>query len=156
VVQAEDNNYYLKRAYDKTSNEVGWIFVDYRNNMDELSQNTIIYGHNIKRYGLMFGTLKNVLEDNWNTNEENLTISFSSKGKDYYWKIFSIYTIDTTNDYLITNFYSKDSYNAFIDKIKGRSIKDFNVEVQSDDKILTLVTCYIDLNHRLVVHAKKI
>ena len=38
--------------------------------------------------------------------------------------------------------------------IKKRSINDFNVEVGSSDRILTLSTCYKDDKKRLVVHAK--
>ena len=38
---------------------------------------------------------------------------------------------------------------------KGRSIKDFGVEVTADDHILTLSTC-TGSNSRLVIHAKLI
>ena len=31
-VQTLDNDYYLNRSYDKTYNNAGWIFLDYRNN----------------------------------------------------------------------------------------------------------------------------
>lgn len=45
---------------------------------------------------------------------------------------------------------------GYIDMIKNRSIKDFNVEVSDNDNIVTLSTCYQGANDRLVVHAKKI
>ena len=44
----------------------------------------------------------------------------------------------------------------FIEKIQGRSIYDFNIKLNEDDKILTLSTCYKDDKHRLVIHTKKI
>jgi len=153
VVQTKDNNYYLNHAYDKTKNNIGWIFADYRNDMDSISQNTIIYGHSMVKSGLMFSTLEKVLDSKWYNNKNNLEISFSIKGKEINWKIFSIYTIETTTDYLYTDFNDEETYINFINMLKNRSIKNFNVEVKSTDKILTLSTCYKDDNHRVVVHA---
>lgn len=154
VVQSTDNDYYLNRAYDKTKNIAGWIFVDFRNDMDELDKNTIIYGHSGLKGNLMFSSLEKTLNKNWYSNENNLNIYFSIKGKDYSFKIFSIYTVDVTSDYLDINFGSDEEYINFINMIKSRSINDFNVEVTKDDKILTLSTCYKDDSKRLVVHAK--
>ena len=55
VVQHTDNDYYLKRDFNKKNNSYGWIYMDYRNNIYNLSNNTIIWGHNL-RNGMMFGT----------------------------------------------------------------------------------------------------
>lgn len=154
VVQTKDNDYYLNHAYDKTKNIAGWIFVDYRNNLDNIDKNTIVYGHSGLIGNLMFSSLNKTLDKNWYTNEENLNIYFSIKGKEYTFKIFSIYTIDVTSDYLDINFNIDDDYMNFINKIKSRSIDNFNVEVTPNDKILTLSTCYKDDSKRLVVHAK--
>lgn len=156
VVQAKDNNYYLDHSFDKSKNGAGWVFVDYRNNMDNINDNTIIYAHNVEKNSLMFGSLKNVLSENWNSNNDNLLLSFNIKGKKYTWRIFSIYVIENTNDYLITTFNSRESYLNYINKVVSRSIKKFNVDISTDDKILTLSTCHKDSNHRLVVHAKKV
>jgi sortase B len=78
------------------------------------------------------------------------------KENNYTWRIFSIYTIEETSDYLYTSFASDESYINFIDKIKSRSINNFNIEVTKDDKILTLSTCYKDNKQRIVIHAKMI
>lgn len=156
IVQTIDNDYYLDHAYDKTKNTIGWVFADYRNDMDNISQNTIIYGHSMVKSGLMFSTLEKVLNSDWYNNENNMNITFSIKGKDIKWKIFSIYTIQNTTDYLYTDFSTEESFKNFIQKIKDRSIKDFNVDLNSSDKILTLSTCYKDDDHRVVVHAKMI
>ena len=156
VVQAKDNEYYLDHSFYKKRNSLGWIFADYRNTFNILSDNTIIYGHNAINLGLMFGTLDKVLNKSWYTNNSNLTIMFSIKNEVYYWKIFSVYTTKTTNDYLTTDFSNRDEYQQFLNMIKGRSQIDFETTVKSTDKILTLSTCHKDNNHRLVVHAVKI
>ena len=44
VVQHTDNDYYLKRDFNKKKNNYGWIYMDYRNNIYNLSNNTIILG----------------------------------------------------------------------------------------------------------------
>lgn len=155
VTQHSDNDYYLNYSYYKQKNSHGWIFMDYRNNIDILDKNTIIYGHRNSK-GLMFGTLKNVLDKSWYTNKNNQIITFNTLNQDIKWQIFSIYTLENTNDYLITNFSSDKAYTNFINKIKGRSIYDFGVEVGVDDNILTLSTCYNNAKYRLVVHAKLI
>ena len=153
VTKHSDNKYYLNHSYYKKKNSHGWIFMDYRNSIDTLDKNTIVYGHRNSK-GLMFGTLKNVLEKSWYTNKNNQIITFNTLNEDMKWQIFSIYTLKNTNDYLITNFTNDTTYGNFLNKVKGRSIYDFGVEVGVQDNILTLSTCYNNAEYRLVVHAK--
>ena len=156
VVQAADNEYYLNHSYDKKYNMLGWVYADHRNDFDNLDKNTIIYGHGMINGGLMFTTLTNVLNKSWYQNSNNLIIKFSIKNVEYEWKIFSIYTIAKTNDYLYTNFDTDDKYLEFLNMIKDRSIYNFEVPVDANDNIVTLSTCYRNENNRLVIHAKKI
>ena len=107
VVQHSDNNYYLKYDIYKKRNSIGWIYLDYRNNSKTLDDNNIIYGHNMSN-GTMFGTLKKVLNSTWRKNEENLIISFDTESGKYKFKIFSIYKVDYTTDYLKVKFDSKN------------------------------------------------
>lgn len=152
VVQSSDNDFYLNHDFNKDINSNGWIFVDYRNNMDSLDQNTIIYGHNIIGDS-MFSTLRYALQESWYNNPDNLDIVFNTPSKQLKAKIFSVYVIDETNDYLYINFNDED-YSNFISMIKGRSIHDFGVEFGINDKMITLSTCDGSGNKRLVVHAK--
>lgn len=155
VVQAKDNDYYLKRDYYQNKNRHGWIFMDYRNNPDELNENTIIYGHNLANQ-TMFGTLRYALNSYWYKKSANQIITFNTPNENMKFQIFSIYTIPTTNDYLDITFPTTDAYQSYIDLVKGRSIYDFNIEVTTDDKILTLSTCANGNDKRLVIHAKLI
>lgn len=155
VVQASDNEYYLNRDYNKYKNSMGWIFMDYRNNIDTLNQNTIIYGHNITA-GIMFGTLRYTMNSSWHTKTNNQVITFNTINSAYKWQIISIYKIPNTTDYLTTSFYTKEDYQIFLDLIVGRSIHNFNQSITTNDKILTLSTCDNRGQDRLVVHAKLI
>ena len=152
VVQTNNNDYYLNNDYYHNKNYNGWIYADYRNNMENLDQNTIIYGHNKYINKTMFGSLNDVLDNDWLNDENNLIITFNNLYKDMKWKIFSVYKVNKTNDYLTTSFSSSSSYKKFLNVIKNRSIKEFDTEVSADDKILTLSTC-VDKNRRLVIHA---
>lgn len=152
VVQHTDNDYYLKRDFNKNKNSYGWIYMDYRNNIYNLSNNTIILGHNLKN-GMMFGTLRYVTNESWYKNPDNQIITFNTKVKNMKWKIFSIYKIPVTNDYLYANFGDLNEFKIFLDTIKSRSIYDFGVELKKEDHILTLTTCGTTSATRLVIHA---
>ena len=151
-VQSTDNDYYLNRSYDKTYNNAGWIFLDYRNN-EFNDKNTIIYGHG-RINGTMFGSLKDTLKSSWQNNKDNYIIKISTEKENSIWQIFSVYKIATTSDYLEISF-SDNEFESFINLIKGRSSYNFETNVTNEDKVLTLSTCYND-NDKMVVHAKLI
>lgn len=153
-VQTSDNDYYLDHSFDKSLNEAGWLFLDYRNDSDFSDKNNIIYGHS-RLDKTMFGSLSRVLKKNWYTNKDNHIIRISLDNENSLWQIFSVYKIKAESYYITTVFNSDDEYSKFLNTIKGRSIYDFDVNLSSSDKILTLSTCYSD-TERTVVHAKLI
>ena len=153
IVQSDDNDFYLNHSFDKSKNKSGWIYLDFRNNLDNLNKNTIIYGHN-RQDNSMFGDLDKFLQADWSLDEENNLIKISSLKYNTIWQIFSVYTISKENYYLTVSFISNDSYYNFLKKIKKRSQIDYNTSVNVDDKILTLSTCKDNFGHRIVIHAK--
>ena len=154
VVQAKNNSYYLRRNLDKKYSVGGWIFADYKNKFDGTDKNIVIYGHNMKDNS-MFGTLKNILEEEWYNSEENYIIDFMIENEAQKYQVFSIYQIKTEDYYIDTEF-KDNEFGKFIDTLRERSIKDFNVEISSKDSILTLSTCANNNKYRIVLHAKKI
>ena len=154
VVQAENNNYYLKRNLEKRSNVGGWIFTDYKNKLDGTDKNIVIYGHNMKDNS-MFGSLKNILTEDWYNNEENHIIDFITEQENYKYQVFSVYKIEK-EDYYINTEFEGNEFKEFINIIKDRSIKNFNIDVSAEDDILTLSTCADNNKYRIVLHAKRI
>ena len=152
VVQGVDNEYYLKHNYYLEEDNSGWVFMDYRNNTEYLSDNIIIYAHNRYHSGVMFGTLQNTLRYSWYTNPENQIISFRTLYEDLNYQIFSIYKISVTTDYMRVLFADDTDKLNFYTMLKERSIYDFGIELSGNDKIITLSTC-ADENNRYVVHA---
>ena len=153
VVQASDNDYYLKHSYDKSVNKKGWIFIDFRNNIDNPDKNNIIYAHGLTN-NMMLGSMRKTLKKEWYKNKDNHIIKVSTPNTYQLWQVFSNYTIEPEEYYITTDF-SGDEFYYFINKLKSRSIYDYKVNVNADDKILTLSSCY-DNTRRMVLHAKLI
>ena len=153
VVQGRDNKYYLEHNFSFEEDHNGWVFLDYRSDAVGLSKNNIIYAHNRYYSGVMFGTLYKVAYSNWYKNKDNQIIQFDTLYGQHKWKIFSIYKIPKTSDYLQVNFRDDNEWLEFVKLIQTRSIYDFGVNVGADDKILTLSTCSSSRSTRLVVHA---
>lgn len=153
-VQTKDNDYYLSHAFDKSNNNAGWVFLDYRNNSDFSDKNNIIYAH-ARRDNSMFGSLRNVLKKEWYSNKDNHIIKLSTANENTMWQIFSVYKIPVETYYITTQFTTSSQYKAFLETITKRSVHQFNTTVDSSDKILTFSTCSGE-DDRIVVHAKLI
>ena len=153
-VQAKDNKYYLTHSFDKSYNGGGWVFLDYRNNINELSKNTIIYAHG-RDDKTMFGSLKNILNNGWLNNSNNYVVKLSTEYENTLWQVFSVYRIPTTNDYIKVNFDSDEDFEKWTSMLINRSTYKFNTSINKSDNILTLSTCYDDYD-KVVLHAKLI
>ena len=153
IVQYTDNSYYLTHSFDKTYNDAGWIFVDFRNNLID-DKNMIIYGHS-RLNSTMFGTLKNVVKSSWYKNSSNHLIKMSTVNSNTSWQVFSTYIIDEEDYYIKTDFNTNEEYFEFLQTLKNRSVYNYSVTVNENDRIITLSTCYTN-NQRVVLHAKLI
>lgn len=153
-VKSSDNDYYLHHSFDKSYNNAGWVFLDYRNNKNLTDKNNIIYGHH-RVNNTMFTSLLNTLNESWYTNKDNHIIRVSLENENSLWQIISVYKIPVESYYITTKFNNDNEFITFLDIISKRSIYNFNYNVNKEDIILTLSTCYDD-NTRVVVHAKLI
>lgn len=151
-VQTIDNEYYLAHSFNDTPNKAGWVFVDYRNNVLNFDRNTILYAHG-RINGTMFGSLKDTLNPSWYKDAKNNYVRTITEKETSVWRIFSLYRIAETNDYLHTQFSDDLEYRTFLNLLTNRSEIDFGESVDVADNIITLSTCYTK-NDRLVLHAK--
>ena len=152
VVKGKDNDFYIKHNFNKNYNIAGWIFADYRVKLDGTDKNIVIYGHNMKN-GTMFSSLNKALTKEWYENENNMCITFETEEQILTYKIFSIYKTKKEIYYTTTSFKTTESYKNFLNTIKSRSIKKFDEDVNTEDKILTLSTCAGNNDYRVVIHA---
>ena len=153
-VQTKDYKFYLTHSFDKKYNDAGLIFLDYRNDINNLSKNNIIYGH-ARIDKTMFGSLRNTLKKEWFNNINNRIVKISTPKQNTLWQVFSIYHIKTEPYYIAVNFNNENDFQKYIDKSLKRSVYNFNVNINTSDTILTLSTCYGE-NEKLVLHAKLI
>lgn len=158
VVQGIDNEFYLERNIYGEKTISASIFMDYRNNVDVLDDNTIIYGHNLNT--TMFNDLDFFVDEE--TRDEfyskNGIFRFDTVYKYMQWEVFSAYVVDKDDfNYLTTNFTSDAAHMAFINETLERSFVDYGITVSTEDRILTLSTCNHWFNDsRTVVHARLI
>lgn len=154
IVQGKDNSYYLTHNFNKEYSAEGWAFADSNNKFPELSTNTVIYGNTYKKTNTLT-TLKNILESNWLNNKKNHLITLDTEQERLTFQIFSIYTLEKTNDYIYTEFTNNEEYQKYLNKSLERSIKNFNINPTTEDKILTLSN-YIEDSEIIVIQAKLI
>ena len=155
VVKTTNNDYYLTHNFNKEYNAAGWIFADYKNKVDGTDKNLVIYGHNM-RDDSMFGSLKTVINEDWHNNEDNKYITLITENETQIYEVFSVYQTEKEDYYIQTNFNTEKEFSTFLETIKKRSKKDFNVDVNKEDNILTLSTCANNNKYRVVLHAKKV
>ncbi len=153
VVQGLDNDHYLKYNFYNEKDRNGWVFMDYRNEKGDLDKNTILYAHNRYSSGVMFGPLMDTLHKKWYTNPKNKYITFDTIYGTYKWEVFSLYKVNVQDYGMKIAFKDDESWEAFIKKLKKRSIYNFNVDVGKDDKIITLSTCTNNRAKRMLLHA---
>ena len=158
IVQTTTNTYYLNKSFDKTYNQAGSIFMDYRNRSTFQDRNVVLFGHSMLDK-TMFGSLNDVWKkDFFNTKENGIIKIIDANNNPSTYEIFSYYTIDKEEYYIKTSFLSDSEFIEFLNIIKKRSLKDFNINLTEKDKILTLSTCAGTggTNKRKVIHARKI
>lgn len=156
-------SYYLWKDMFGEYNRYGNPYIDYRCNIEKgnLSKNTIIYGHNTHDK-LGFNKLTEYMTiDGY---REAPVITLETIYEKTQWKIFAVMLTNSTSaadrghlfNYLITDFSSSVEFMTMIDGIYERSMINTGIDVNKDDKILTLYTCYQDIfdGGRLVVFAR--
>ena len=150
VVQATDNDYYMRRNFYKAYERRGSVFMDYRNSIDTFNKNTIIYGHNYLD-STMFSDLENYKDIEFYKTAP--VIECNTIYKNYKWKVFAVFLTTASpeldNGYVFNYIYpfmTDENFAEFIAEVQKRSLYHTDVEVLPTDKILTLQTCTRDLD----------
>ena len=118
--------------------------------IDLTDNNTVIYGHNIKS-GKMFAELEKIYKQELG---EEVTIEIMTKEENSIYKVFSVCKMDLDNTTIKKNFTEKEKKN-YIDKFIKKSVYEFDIDINYENSIITLVTCDSTGNQRIVVHAIK-
>ena len=144
VVQREgDNAYYLTHTAELTEGAEGAIFTEDYNSKDFQDPNTVVYGHNM-RNGSMFRTLHNYQDRSFFDENRDVTVYLPDQILHY--RIFAAYLYDSRHLLQSFDFADKTVFRQYLDSIYAirdmDSFVDASMEVNEDDKILTMSTCY--------------
>ena len=152
IVQGKDNSFYLDKDINKNYLSSGSIFMNYLNHGFN-DENTVLFGHHM-RNKTMFAQLKKYKEKEFFYGNNDIVIEVEN-GKVLKYKVFSAYVTDAKDNYIKTNFDDKDQYKEFLEDIKNKSQYKLDIDVNENDKIITLSTCSYEFNDaRMVVHGK--
>lgn len=156
VVQGKDNDFYLHHNFNKEKSFSGSIFVDSENNLNEDS-NIVVYGHNM-RNDTMFAQIKHFKNENF--FNANKYITLYRDGKKSTFEIFSVYQENAKDleSQIKIKFSNKEEYEKYLKEQESKSLfKRDGIDLQDNDRLLTLITCGYDfVNARIVVVAKEI
>lgn len=152
VVQTTDNLYYLNTDIYGRKRQRGTVFADHRNNVSDYadlqSDNIILYGHN-QIDGTMFGELDYYRWD-YKYWLQNPFIYFDNR---YEHSVYVIIASFVTNNlpeddngnvfdyYNYIDFGKKHPFDAYIKELNERSHFHTGIDVNEDDKFITLSTC---------------
>ena len=156
IVQAPDNDYYVRKNINKEYANAGIPFVSADGNID--SKNVVIYGHSSKWNNIIFTPLMNYVNQSY--YKEHSTFQFITETETRIYQIFAVLNIDLNNlddslEFTQASWDSNNAFNAFISDSINRELYKTGVTVDSEDKLMTLVTCDTrDDNKRIVILAK--
>lgn len=161
VMQSDDNDYYLHKDFYKKDNKYGVPFADCKNDFENMSQNTVIYSHNMKD-NQMFGELTGYR--NLNFYKEHPIISFDTIYGEGKYKVIAGFITNTLPEHgeifaynEMLDFENQKEFLKFGDELMDRSFIKMPVDVKENDEILILSTCTYEFTAaRFVVAARKI
>ena len=156
VVQSpDDNSYYLNHTVSREQKAEGAIFTENYNTRTFRDPNTVIYGHDMKN-GSMFQSIHNYMDRSFFDTNREITVYLPDKILHY--KIFAAYLYDNRHLLLSYDFWDKEQYEEYLHEIfsmrKMNAFVDTEMEVTTEDNILTLSTCYAGISsQRYLVQA---
>lgn len=137
IVQTGNNSDYLRRLLDGSYNRSGTLFMDYRNNGDFTSHNSIIYGHNMGS-GKMFAPLMNYRKQTY--YDAHPTMYLLTPDGNYRLDVMAGAVVDSTSDYYIIN-HTEESFQTFMKNICRNSTFTSGVDLSTVERTVMLSTC---------------
>ncbi len=161
IVQAADNDYYLRRNFKGQKNDYGVCYFDYRCNIKTPSDNLIMYAHNMKDQE-MFGTLTKYQKVSYYQQHPLISMDSVYKNGDYV-IIGAFLSNAETKDGPVFDYHNRirfdnqEAFDSFISGVKRRSWIDTGIDVRYGDELITLSTCSYEVSSgRFVVVARRL
>lgn len=156
-----DNEYYLRRGFDKLYSLAGSLFLDENcRTTSPSTANWLIYGHNMSD-GSMFGQLDKYTKESF--YREHPTFEFDTLYEEMQWQIVAVIRTQVGADdlpyYTFFDASSERDWQAKYQAVMDLALYDTGVTAQYGDQLLTLSTCGTTsstTDKRLAVIAKRI
>ena len=148
----------MRKNIKKEYANAGIPFVSADGNID--SKNVVIYGHSSKWNSIIFTPLMSYIDQS--CYKEHQTFKFITENETRTYQIFEVMNVDLNNlndslEFTQSDWDSDTAFNAFISDSINRGLYKTGVSINTDDKLMTLVTCDTrNDNKRIVVLAKQI
>ncbi len=138
VVQAEDNDRYLRKNLDGKYARGGTLFLDYQNAPDFSDWNTFLYGHNMQNE-TMFGTLKYYKDQDY--FEAHPVLWLLTPERDYKLMVVSGFTLRETDWETYDFLHDQAERDAYLARAGELSLFQSDATAEDGEKLLTLSTC---------------
>ncbi|MDR1630801.1 MAG: class B sortase [Oscillospiraceae bacterium] len=143
VVQGTDNKFYASHDFYKNESNRGTPFLDYKNDLLQVNQNTVIYGSDIAR-----AYRSSVMED-YKTIEgfqNQPLITYWSRYGVYYWKIYAVMVTngkaEQDNDYIFyfntLQLRDEEHFEGYRRVLDQKKLYTTGVDLNYGDKLLTI------------------
>lgn len=156
IMQASDNDYYLRKSFYKNYNEQGIPFMDSECNLE--SKNITIYGHNVYYDdSAMFSPISFLV--NQENFEESQMFKIYFENEIRYYQITDVYVVDINEgfDFKQQYFEDEEAFEKWYFTIQSRNLVSANDRLQYEDNFVTLQTCKrYSTDSRIVVIGKEI
>lgn len=154
IVQSSDNDYYLDHDEYKKKNNLGAIFLDYRNNID-VDRKILIFGHNSETIKTEFKKIEAFLDEKFYDDVNNRKIVLETLNKSVTYEVSGVFVEASDFQHMKLSF-TQEEWKKHIEWINNNSLyKDNFVDV--DDEILIMQTCYYEPDDSyLLIIAKKV
>ena len=138
LLQAEDNQTYLTRAWDRTPNSGGSVFLECKSSPDFSDFNTIVYGHRMKNDSI-FGSLRYYRDQAY--LESHPCVYIVTAGDVRRYEIFSAYEAPVVSSTYRLYIEDAAGKQAALEYFVSSSVLESVLTPTVDDQILTLSTC---------------
>ena len=153
IMQAEDNDKYLRALMNGEYSIGGTLFVDYRCEGALDARYSIVYGHNMDD-GSMFGSITSYKDESY--YQEHKTFEIYSGEKMYTYYVYAAMQVPVDNEMGIFTIPSTDEeFMNSMQMLREQNSYDMDdIEISTDSKIVVLATCIDyprDYNYRYIV-----
>ena len=158
VVRTDNMDYYLTHTFTGKQSKIGTLFSLGRTDYETPGQNIAVYGHHITTGGgNMFQPLLSYKKQSfW---EKHQTVYFDTLYDPGEYTVFAVFNMTLGEwDLAAAGFADEFAFQAFLTRAQEASLYDTGVTVDTQDHILTLITCdrsYHGKDGRFIVMAVK-